>query len=43
MLRAMCQAELSQVDLKAIGQSRGFDKETIASRELHQTKNGNAD
>ena len=33
MLKAMC-LELSQADLKAIGQSRGFDPQTVASRAL---------
>ena len=33
MLKAMC-LELGQADLKAIGQSRGFDPQTIASRAL---------
>jgi len=36
MLKEMCSSELAQVDLKAIGQSRGFDAATIASRELLQ-------
>lgn len=35
MARAMC-LELSQADLKAIGRSRGFEPETIGSRELLQ-------
>ncbi len=35
MAQAMC-LELSQADLKAIGRSRGFEPETIASRELMQ-------
>jgi hypothetical protein len=34
MLHEMCSCELAQADLKAIGQSRGFDAQTIASREL---------
>jgi hypothetical protein len=33
MLGAMC-LELGQADLKAMGQSRGFDPQTIASRKL---------
>ena len=33
MLTAMC-LELGQADLKAIGQSRGFDPQTVASRAL---------
>jgi hypothetical protein len=33
MLKEMC-LELSQADLRAIGQSRGFDPEAIACREL---------
>ncbi len=33
MLKAMC-LELAQADLKAIGQSRGFDPQTVASRAL---------
>ena len=33
MLKAMCR-ELSQADLKAIGRSRGFDSQTVASRML---------
>lgn len=36
MLKEMCSYGLAQVDLKAIGQSRGFDANTIASRELLQ-------
>jgi hypothetical protein len=36
MLSAMCQRELAQADLKAIGRSRGFDAETTASRVLLQ-------
>jgi hypothetical protein len=35
LLHTMC-LELSQADLKAIGQSRGFDPQTVASRELLQ-------
>lgn len=34
MLKEMFLKELSQADLKAVGRSRAFDKETIASREL---------
>ena len=33
MLKAMC-LELGQADIKSIGQSRGFDPQTVASREL---------
>ena len=33
LLEAMC-LELGQADLKAIGQSRGFDPQTVASRKL---------
>ena len=33
MLKSMC-LELGQADLKAIGQSRGFDPQTVASRAL---------
>jgi hypothetical protein len=35
LLHSMC-LELSQADLKAIGQSRGFDSQTVGSRELLQ-------
>ena len=35
MVKAMC-LELSQTDFKAIGRSRGFEPETIGSRELTQ-------
>ena len=36
MIEEMCLAELSQADIKAIGHSRGFDAQTIGSRELMQ-------
>ena len=36
MLQKMCRAELSHVDLKAIGSARGFDAQTWGSRELVQ-------
>jgi len=35
MVKALC-LELSQADLKAIGQSRQFDPEIVGSRELFQ-------
>ena len=36
MIEEMCLAELSQADIKAIGHRRGFDAQTIGSRELMQ-------
>ncbi|HWH70791.1 MAG TPA: hypothetical protein VNT26_15480 [Candidatus Sulfotelmatobacter sp.] len=35
-LKEMFGGELAQVDVKAIGKSRGFDAATVASRELMQ-------